>query len=79
EKRLEDLDPRVLHDVFAVNAFGPIAVVQAVLPLLRHTDPAVVVNLSARVGSIGDNGFRSTFNTSWPANDGESSSLRARA
>ncbi|MCB9672515.1 MAG: SDR family oxidoreductase [Alphaproteobacteria bacterium] len=57
EKRLEDLDPRVLHDVFAVNAFGPIAVVQAVLPLLRHTDPAVVVNLSARVGSIGDNGL----------------------
>lgn len=55
EKRVEQLELDVMHEVFAVNAFGPALVTKAVFPLLDHEHRAVVVNLSARVGSIGDN------------------------
>ncbi|MFT4627034.1 MAG: NAD(P)-dependent dehydrogenase (short-subunit alcohol dehydrogenase family) [Myxococcota bacterium] len=55
EKRLEHVDPAHLHAVFAVNAVGPLLVTRHFLPLLKHDRPAVVANLSARVGSIGDN------------------------
>ncbi|KAL4540734.1 hypothetical protein Ndes2526B_g07568 [Nannochloris sp. 'desiccata'] len=51
-----------LERVFRVNTFGPILVCKAFAPLLINagktaTDehPAVIANLSARVGSIGDN------------------------
>jgi NAD(P)-dependent dehydrogenase (short-subunit alcohol dehydrogenase family) len=55
EKRLEDLDPARLRRVFEVNAFGPLLVAKHFLSLLRHDEPAVLANLSARVGSIEDN------------------------
>ena len=55
EKRLESVDPAVLHHVFEVNAFGPLVVAKHFLPLLKHSEQAVLANLSARVGSIGDN------------------------
>ena len=55
EKRLEDADPRRLRRVFEVNAIGPLLVARHFLPLLRHGDRAVLANVSARVGSIGDN------------------------
>jgi NAD(P)-dependent dehydrogenase (short-subunit alcohol dehydrogenase family) len=55
EKRLEDTDPARLRRVFEVNAFGPLLVAKHVLPLLRHPQPAVLANVSARVGSIEDN------------------------
>jgi NAD(P)-dependent dehydrogenase (short-subunit alcohol dehydrogenase family) len=54
EKRLESIDPEVLHRVFAVNAFGPLLMAKHFHPLLRHDDRSVFANLSARVGSIGD-------------------------
>jgi NAD(P)-dependent dehydrogenase (short-subunit alcohol dehydrogenase family) len=40
---------------FAVNALGPLLLAKHLHPLLAHAQPAVLVNLSARVGSIGDN------------------------
>ncbi len=55
ERRLEHVDPIQLQHVFAVNAFGPLLVVKHLHPFLKHDEAAVVVHLSARVGSIGDN------------------------
>ena len=55
ERKLEDLDPAALQQVFAVNALAPILLAQALLPLLRHRERSVFASLSARVGSIGDN------------------------
>ncbi|MBX3726248.1 MAG: SDR family NAD(P)-dependent oxidoreductase [Xanthomonadales bacterium] len=55
EKALAQLRLEALQAVFAVNAFAPVLLAQALLPLLRHGEPAVFASLSARVGSIGDN------------------------
>ena len=55
EKRLEAVDPGALRQVFDVNAFGPLLVAKHFLPLLRHPERALLANISARVGSIGDN------------------------
>ena len=55
EKSLLSLRAEALAQVFALNAFAPVLLVQALLPLLRHRAPIVLASLSARVGSIGDN------------------------
>jgi NAD(P)-dependent dehydrogenase (short-subunit alcohol dehydrogenase family) len=55
EKKLEDVDPGALRAVFEVNAFGPLLVAKHFVGLLRHEEPAVLANVSARVGSIEDN------------------------
>ena len=57
EKRLEHVDPEHMAQVFAVNAIGPTLVARHFLKLLKHKETAVIANLSARVGSIGDNGL----------------------
>ena len=55
EKRLARLRRRHLERSFAVNAFGPILLAQALEPLLDRRRPLHLASLSARVGSIGDN------------------------
>ncbi|MCY4236502.1 MAG: SDR family NAD(P)-dependent oxidoreductase [Cyanobacteria bacterium MAG CAR2_bin_4] len=56
EKRLAALSRSALHRSFAVNAWGPALLAQAVAPALKQTDGrAWFASLSARVGSIGDN------------------------
>lgn len=64
ETALSRLDSSSLHKVFGVNAFGPILVSKAFMPLLAkgakdgntlRDRPSVIANLSARVGSISDN------------------------
>jgi NAD(P)-dependent dehydrogenase (short-subunit alcohol dehydrogenase family) len=55
EKALSQLTQNALQASFAINAFAPILLLQAVLPAMNKTIPAWVVNLSARVGSIEDN------------------------
>lgn len=57
EKRLSQLNRAALERVFAVNAYGPIFLAQALEPLLPAAEPALFASLSARVGSIGDNGL----------------------
>lgn len=53
EKRLDHCEPEHLLRSYRVNAVGPLLMVKH---LHRHLAPdAVVANLSARVGSIGDN------------------------
>ncbi|HEX5305635.1 MAG TPA: SDR family NAD(P)-dependent oxidoreductase [Dyella sp.] len=53
EKSVTQVRRATLEQVFALNAFAPILLAQALLPLL--TGACVFASLSARVGSIGDN------------------------
>lgn len=55
EKSVSQIRLEHLQSVFAINAFAPILLAQALLPLLRQRGPLVYASLSARVGSIGDN------------------------
>ncbi len=55
EKALSQLTLANLQASFAINAFAPILLAKALLPMLRHAEPVVYASLSARVGSIGDN------------------------
>ncbi len=57
EKRLEDLDASALAHAFAVNATGFALLMRAVAPWLRHRRFKAVAAISAKVGSITDNGF----------------------
>ena len=53
ERSLADIDAEWMRETLAVNAIGPVLVTQALRPMLGKG--SVVANLSARVGSIGDN------------------------
>lgn len=55
EKSLAALTRASLERSFALNAFAPILLARALLPLLPRDQPTVFASLSARVGSIGDN------------------------
>jgi NAD(P)-dependent dehydrogenase (short-subunit alcohol dehydrogenase family) len=55
ERSIRDVRAATLQRVFALNAFAPILLAQALLPLIPTAMPAVYASLSARVGSIGDN------------------------
>ncbi len=55
ERRLEDVSADSLAHAFAVNATGALLLARHFAPLLPRRGPCVVANLSARVGSIGDN------------------------
>jgi NAD(P)-dependent dehydrogenase (short-subunit alcohol dehydrogenase family) len=57
EKTLRALDPAALAAQFALNATGPALVVKHAVGLLPKDAPARLAVLSARVGSIGDNGL----------------------
>ncbi len=55
EKRLEDIKPEALHEIFQANAVVPTLWLKLLHRVLKGKQPAVVAALSARVGSIGDN------------------------
>lgn len=55
EKRLADVKPAALAYSFAVNATGPLLVARHFEALFAHPERAVFANISAKVGSIGDN------------------------
>jgi NAD(P)-dependent dehydrogenase (short-subunit alcohol dehydrogenase family) len=55
EKALRDIDPSNFARSFAVNATGPLLVAKHFADLIAPNAPAVFANMSARVGSIGDN------------------------
>lgn len=57
EKRIEDIDPEALATSFAVNSIGPLLVAKAFWRTLRKAERPVLMNISAKVGSIGDNGI----------------------
>lgn len=51
------IDPEHLQYSFQVNALGPMLLMKQLLPLMPIGDKTVFATLSARVGSIGDNGY----------------------
>lgn len=55
EKRLEDLQMENLQRSFQVNSSAPMLIARYALPLIKHDEPSVLANMSARVGSISDN------------------------
>jgi NAD(P)-dependent dehydrogenase (short-subunit alcohol dehydrogenase family) len=55
EKRLSQVNRQALERSFAVNAFGPLLLAQAIEAALPRDRPVHFASLSARVGSIGDN------------------------
>lgn len=55
EKSIQQVSTATFEQVFALNAFAPLMLAKAILPLLCRKQPAVFASLSARVGSIGDN------------------------
>lgn len=55
EKRLSQVRRAGLERSFAVNAFGPLLLAQALEPQIPRDLPSRFASLSARVGSIGDN------------------------
>lgn len=55
EKKLDDIDPDDLLYAFQVNSAGPLLMVKHFSSLIPRKGRAVIANLSARVGSIGDN------------------------
>ncbi|WNO55057.1 SDR family NAD(P)-dependent oxidoreductase [Stakelama saccharophila] len=57
ERALKDLDAGWLARQFAVNAIGPALVAKHFLPLLPRDGAPVFAALSARIGSISDNGM----------------------
>lgn len=57
EKSIRSLDAQSLAAQFAVNATGPALVLKHAVRLLPKDRPARFAVLSARVGSIGDNGL----------------------
>ncbi|MBB3128728.1 NAD(P)-dependent dehydrogenase (short-subunit alcohol dehydrogenase family) [Paenibacillus rhizosphaerae] len=61
-----------MRAVWETNVFGPLAVYQAMLPLLREAPAARIVNVSSGVGSLTMNAdpsfeLRSTFGPIYPA------------
>lgn len=57
EKRLEEIDAASLSRAFAVNAAAFPVLMQALLPWMKHRGLKRVMAVSAKVGSIEDNGF----------------------
>lgn len=55
EKRLSQVHRQALERSFAVNAWGPLLLAQAVEAALPRDQPTHFASLSARVGSIADN------------------------
>ena len=55
EKKLAQVRPEALREVFEVNAFGPLLVAKHFHRFLRHDERSVFASVSARVGSISDN------------------------
>ena len=57
EKALRSVTPEALDAQFALNATGPLLVLKHALRLMPRGEPVRFAALSARVGSIGDNGL----------------------
>ena len=57
EKKLDDLSFAALEHLYRVNAATPAMLLKTLAPSLKGQHPALFASLSARVGSIGDNGL----------------------
>ena len=57
ERALNQLETNAMQQVFEVNTFLPMRVLASLAPVLKRSTAPRIVVLSARVGSIGDNGL----------------------
>ena len=57
EKSLKNLSPAHFESIFKANTLTPILLAQHFLPLMSKSNRSVFAALSARVGSISDNGI----------------------
>ncbi|QYJ06178.1 SDR family NAD(P)-dependent oxidoreductase [Qipengyuania flava] len=57
ERTFKQIDGAAMEEVFRLNTIGPALVAKHMLPLFPRRDRAVFAALSARVGSISDNGL----------------------
>lgn len=57
ERTYKRIDPSAMAQVFALNTVGPAMIAKHMLPLLPRGRRGVFAALSARVGSISDNGL----------------------
>lgn len=57
ERTLKRLDPAAMAKVLSLNTIGPAIIAKHMLPLMPRERPFVFATLSARVGSISDNGL----------------------
>lgn len=57
ERTYKRLSAQSMAEVFAINTIGPALIAKHVLPLMPRPAPFVFAALSARVGSISDNGL----------------------
>src|ERR1700722_13402339 len=51
-EHLTEVAPDLLHKVFETNFFAPVALTNALLPLLKKSDAGRIVNLSSILGSL---------------------------
>ena len=57
ERTLKQINPSAMGEMFRLNSIGPALVAKHMLPLFPRRERAVFAALSARVGSISDNGL----------------------
>ncbi|MGB3201697.1 MAG: SDR family NAD(P)-dependent oxidoreductase [Nodosilinea sp.] len=57
EKSLRQITSENLVRSFQTNAVGAVLLTKHLLPLLKHDQPSLLAAISAKVGSIGDNGL----------------------
>lgn len=57
EKGLRQIDSDRMLRYFQVNSISAILLAKHLVPLLKHDQPSVFASISAKVGSIGDNGL----------------------
>ncbi len=57
ERTYKRMDPTKMAEVFALNTIGPAMIAKHILPLMPGGQRCVFAALSARVGSISDNGL----------------------
>lgn len=57
ERSYKRLDPQKMAEVLALNTIGPALIAKHILPLMPRNQQFVFAALSARVGSISDNGL----------------------
>lgn len=57
EKTYKNISPEWISKVFAINATGPMLIAKHFVPLFPRTGKAVFASISAKVGSITDNGL----------------------
>ncbi|MBE9031961.1 SDR family NAD(P)-dependent oxidoreductase [filamentous cyanobacterium LEGE 11480] len=57
EKGLRQIDGDRMLQYFQVNSISAILLAKHLVPLFKHDQPSVFASISAKVGSIGDNGL----------------------